>query len=729
MHCRSAILNSRFALDIVVEKFVGTDGTVFVVYFQGVLRDARGGAGVGMLAAQTNGTTVVVDSLMDGIQYFGVEQLDIDMGAGTDVVNVQGTTAITSIRTDAANPGIVPMNKVEAIYVSSDADLDHNLQGILLPAVQSNFDLLSGHLENILGRLDIDAGQGRNRIWISDEADTTGDTATITDGPVTPSAGGIVSEIKISGLSPAPIGFKANAQSNGTGGNFAGGVTIWTGRGGDTITIDGTHNRATATNPDGTPMRTVTTLNTGAGNDTVNVSLNTADGFFVLNTQAGDDTVDADGTATLAPTSLPIIVFGGFGSDTIYSGTGNDILFGDLGRVQYYDGSTLVARFGGGGPGDITDGVVRDPSLLFNAARRLRSAQRGNDGMQRDGETAAIRADDRIAGNSGHDIILGGGNDALAGHAPRTSPATRRRHRPRRLRPGHVGTDRCVHHGVIARVDTTDTQFGGEDRIEGGTEDDVLIGGSNGDQIDGDAGRDLIFGDNVSLSRIGRVGNFTDLRFQGLARLGHALHHGHGRRRARPEPRQGRQRQLHSASTRCGAPSWNDFAITLLDHDDAIQNTPLNRFGNDYIAGGAGDDKIFGQLGNDTIQGDGDIESAVARAITQLRRRNEPGTRVGACRTANPGGLGATDNQLLLNPSFESTTDGDDYIEGDGGNDVVFGDLGQDDIIGGSSSLFGLVTPQPAAGRRATCSSAAPASTSPATTPTPSTRPTAATRT
>ena len=46
---------------IVVEKFVGTDGTVFVVYFQGVLRDARNGAGVGMLAAQTNGTTVVVD--------------------------------------------------------------------------------------------------------------------------------------------------------------------------------------------------------------------------------------------------------------------------------------------------------------------------------------------------------------------------------------------------------------------------------------------------------------------------------------------------------------------------------------------------------------------------------------------------------------------------------------------------------------------------------------------
>src|SRR5262249_24067468 len=37
-------------------------------------------------------------------------------------------------------------------------------------------------------------------------------------------------------------------------------------------------------------------------------------------------------------------------------------------------------------------------------------------------------------------------------------------------------------------------------------------------------------------------------------------------------------------------------------------------------------------------------------------------------------------------------TDGDDYIEGNGGRDVVFGGLGQDDIIGDNSSLFSLDT-------------------------------------
>ena len=45
---------------------------------------------------------------------------------------------------------------------------------------------------------------------------------------------------------------------------------------------------------------------------------------------------------------------------------------------------------------------------------------------------------------------------------------------------------------------------------------------------------------------------------------------------------------------------------------------------------------------------------------------------------------------LIVNPSFEAETDGDDYIEGNAGSDVIFGTLGQDDMIGGSSDLFSL---------------------------------------
>jgi Ca2+-binding RTX toxin-like protein len=105
----------------------------------------------------------------------------------------------------------------------------------------------------------------------------------------------------------------------------------------------------------------------------------------------------------------------------------------------------------------------------------------------------------------------------------------------------------------------------------------------------------------------------------------------------------------------------------LLDH---ATNTATNLFGNDYIAGGAGDDMLFGQLGNDTIQGDGSIGTVDAPTVFNAVR--------------------LADGSVSVTASVESTSDGDDYIEGNGGNDVVFGNLGQDDIIGGSSSLYGL---------------------------------------
>ncbi|MFU8777332.1 MAG: calcium-binding protein, partial [Roseovarius sp.] len=78
---------------------------------------------------------------------------------------------------------------------------------------------------------------------------------------------------------------------------------------------------------------------------------------------------------------------------------------------------------------------------------------------------------------------------------------------------------------------------------------------------------------------------------------------------------------------------------------------------------------------DDVIQGDGSIRPAL-----------ETGVRVGAWR--GTGGL------LILEASRDAETDGDDYIEGGGGADVIFGNLGQDDIIGGSSSLFSLTTPE-----------------------------------
>src|SRR5262249_43755090 len=127
-----------------------------------------------------------------------------------------------------------------------------------------------------------------------------------------------------------------------------------------------------------------------------------------------------------------------------------------------------------------------------------------------------------------------------------------------------------------------------------------------------------------------------------------------------------------------------------------------SNFGNDYIAGGGGDDEIFGQLGNDVIQGDGsiDITNFQSQLPDELLASWLDNTStvasgvVGANNVAFRDLVGAGRdnlNNLYVHPSVDNPgTDGDDYIEGGPGVDTVFGNLGQDDIIGGSSDLFSL---------------------------------------
>ncbi|MCL5735095.1 MAG: hypothetical protein M1274_05810, partial [Actinobacteria bacterium] len=97
---------------------------------------------------------------------------------------------------------------------------------------------------------------------------------------------------------------------------------------------------------------------------------------------------------------------------------------------------------------------------------------------------------------------------------------------------------------------------------------------------------------------------------------------------------------------------------------------------------------IFVQLGNDVIQGDGCMADHRFGADGWIEANPDKPVDVGAGRPT----AGAWDpsQPLFVSPSRELPTDGDDYIEGNGGNDVIFGNLGQDDIIGGSSTLFGL---------------------------------------
>ena len=299
------------------------------------------------------------------------------------------------------------------------------------------------------------------------------------------------------------------------------------------------------------------------------------------------------------------VISGNEGADTILGGASGDTLYGD--------DATASA-----GTAD-TDDILIGDQAYFNYAHSedidrstldfITTIDTGFGGV------------DTIAGDSGNDLIIGGAEgDTISG-----------------------SNDADIAFGDYAEVTLVNNNFqtirvienakGGADTIYGNTGDDLLVGGAAGDNIDGDENQDFIIGDNV---RIDLRTVTTDPRYRTLS--GSTIYDADG------NPEVTADEQLKPVTQ----PAWAAWQITLLDNTSADQAAALNNIGEDYIAGGAGDDTIFGQLGNDIIQGDGSIDSKVSG-----------GTPVGASRI---------NGTLTVNASFEASTDGDDYIEGNGGS-------------------------------------------------------------
>src|SRR5712691_3465996 len=612
-------------MDVTVDRYpsgnwyVGKNLDLYVLNFQGNLRRFDRGLGLGtVVVGATHLTgTASVRTRMDGIDYYGVENVNIRTGSGADVINIQGTTpgsqgffqgggtAVTNIATN---------NGDDRAYVSSNADLD----GM---SATNGFMFLTGNTDDVRGALNLDLGAGQHRLFISDEASSPDDIGAISRNITDLGAAGAGLDtstpgtIFVGGLAPAGISYKATNS-----GNFYDGIIYWSGSGNDQFNVFATEPSLDATH------RTITSFNSGLGDDTVNVKLLAGtDGFFVLNTSGGSATGDPkthgpapsdNDTVDASQSTLPLIIFGGFGQDWISGGQGRDIIFGDFGRVQYTDNSgALIAQFGYGGRGDVISEQVLDPRWVYTFVPDLNV----------------------------------GGNDTIYGN-------------------------------------------GGED---------ILIGGAGSDAVDGGAQDDLIFGDAVLLMRRDIIPGVTpdmtkNPRFQALtgaqiysttpdSTLGQALNN--------------RVAQNYRDSDGSYAPDWAEYLIQNLYHSSAIatDTTLSNSFGNDYMVGGSEDDMIFGQLGNDVIQGDGSIDisaantlactgGSVGRAHLTFAPFGDFSQLVGACRD--------TVNSLEFNASRDDYAgpDGSDYIEGGGGSDVVFGGQGQDDIVGGSSDMFTLKT-------------------------------------
>jgi Ca2+-binding RTX toxin-like protein len=483
-----------------------------------------------------------------------------------------------------------------------------------------------------------------DQVGVYDDGATAGQTGTLTSSTLT----GL-------GMGAAGIAY-ANMET----------LEVFTGSGSDSVTVSSTMTRA-----DG--YQTVTMLNTGAGNDTVNVTLSAAtDGFFALNTEAGDDQILASSS------TLPLVLFGGTGNDLIQGGQGNDIIFGDTGRVDYRNAAgKLVTRLGLGlaerhqlGAGESetstsdlpfqqTDGTVYPPTLIVS--RLTTTTETGNDTISGNGGS------DSILGGAGNDLIYGDGATPTAGDAADIIIGDQGQIQ---LSAGVVTT--------ITNASATmgaDAANGGNDTVYGGAGNDIILGGVGNDSISGNDGNDAIVGDNglVSLT----MGVITSIQNTDPALGGNDTISGNG----------GADMILGGAGNdliygdgaTAGATDAGNFVIgdngliqlsagvvTTITNASATITTDLAASGgNDTVYGGAGNDIILGGVGNDTISGNDGNDAIVGDN--------------GVISLTSAGVITSIQNT-------DPTLGGDDTLSGNGGADVILGGSGSDNISGGDGN-------------------------------------------
>ena len=410
------------------------------------------------------------------------------------------------------------------------------------------------------------------------------------------------------------------------------------------------------------------------------------DSTTVLLDGGSADPATLDRIMTIAPTHGGNDVIFGNGNtnnaagDLVFGGTGNDTVYGDTDEaapngVDGLDGADLI---------------VGDHGKLFPTLPTLDDFYINNhffsiDTQKEDGADFDVDSGNDFAdvlwGNAGADIIIGGQDDDI-------------------IFGGTQDDDLIGGHNVSGGDDDLDA-MPAADRlaINPGTLADLNPADVNeiNDIIDGGADDDVIAGDNAIIIR---QLNTDSPRFRMTA---------NGLLYALVNENVG---GIADVDVGFVADVTSDFqshqdmdlvrTVVLLDHTQAIEDaaeqspTEPRPFGNDVNAGMSEDDEIFAQLGDDIVQGDGLIEVTEDDANFDPYNPSQSADASFDIRDFSAfTDLTTSTSHILRFTVIESVGDGDDYLEGNGGNDRMYGNLGQDDIIGGSSTLFGLGNDNP----------------------------------
>jgi len=211
------------------------------------------------------------------------------------------------------------------------------------------------------------------------------------------------------------------------------------------------------------------------------------------------------------------IVVGGFGNDTITSGAGSDTILGDNGTVTAVPGtgqllqvvSTDTSNATGGD--DTINAGDGNNLIIGGVGADTISGGRGvdivvGDNAQVDftgGAPTSVASIDTSAITGGNDVInVGDGNNVVLGGVGGDSVNTGSGND---VVVGDTGTVVLDGAGNVLQVATGDPILGGDDNISTGAGNDIAIGGAGADTIVAGAGNDFLIGDGGLVTVFGAV--------------------------------------------------------------------------------------------------------------------------------------------------------------------------------------------------------------------------------
>ncbi|MEP3247441.1 MAG: Ig-like domain-containing protein [Sneathiella sp.] len=428
----------------------------------------------------------------------------------------------------------------------------------------------------------------------------------------------------------------------------------------------------------------------GSGNDllvggTGNDDMYGGDGADTLRGGTGnDDMFGGDGNDLLVGDAGDDDMSGGDGNDVMRGGSGDDSMGGDAGDDHMHGGSGNDTMSGGEGD-DTMLGGSGSADVMYGDA--------GDDVMYGDnGDNAAIGDDDTMFGGAGNDEMHGeGGADVMYGDGAGSGSSD-----------GAVAVDKQAGNNNPENAQNLDGSFGVQEDANVAQSDSIphvsvtATGDGSADwysftvtedgslvMLDIDGGRTYVNptgGMDTELFLFNAAGDLV------------AFNDDNGRDAGSEETGLDSRIQVNLAAGiyYLAVAEWpssasDGFSVTgnVPDNGDtyslhvSVENHDISEAGNDSMTGGAGDDVMYGDSGNDGENGGDDTMEGGAGNDQMLGEGGDDLLRGDAGDDEMSGGAG---NDELRGG------EGRDDVSGDSGDDLMYGGAGNDTMSGGDGN-------------------------------------------